>query len=187
MAASIGVPAYAEALAVPEYSPPLQVLTVSSSAHIAAVERDGYTVTAPPPVQWPTALHTKISDGYGPRASPCNGCSSMHLGTDFDAGYGAEVRAIAAGVVVKANEPFSGSLGNFVSIEHEIDGQAVTSVYGHMQYDSSPLKVGDTVKVGQFVGLVGSTGATTGPHLHFELWIGGSSVNPVEWLRAHIR
>ena len=187
VAVSLAVPAYAQAIAEPDFSPPLQVLSVSTPANIAMVERDGYSVTAPPPVQWPTALHTKISDGYGARVSPCDGCSSMHLAVDFDAGRGAEVRSMAAGVVVKIGTPATSSLGNFVTIEHEIDGKTIASVYGHLQDASIPLQVGDNVTVGQLVGLVGSTGATTGPHLHFELWVGGSNVNPIVWLRAHIR
>lgn len=185
VAASVAVPAYAEATAAPP-PPPLQVLSVSPTAIVAAVERDGYSVTAPPPVQWPTAAHSGISSSFGPRAAPCSGCSSYHQGVDFDAGYGTEVRAMAAGVVVERNDPFLGALGNHVTIQHEIDGQVLTTVYGHMQYGYTSLSVGDTVKVGQVIGLVGSTGASTGPHLHFEIRIGGSAINPLPWLYAHI-
>lgn len=183
--ASVALPAYAQATAAPPPPPP-QTLTIPTTAVIASVDRDGYTATAPPPVQWPTALHTKISDGYGPRVSPCAGCSTLHLGVDFDAGWGAEVHAMAAGVVVEVNSPLLASLGNHLIIQHMIDGQVVTSVYGHMQYGSTYLNVGDTVKVGQVIGLVGSTGASTGPHLHFEIRIDGSPVNPLDWLYAKI-
>ncbi|MCC6269709.1 MAG: M23 family metallopeptidase, partial [Microbacteriaceae bacterium] len=183
--ASMAVPAYAQATAAPPQAPP-QVLTTPSTAVIATVERDGYTATPPPPVQWPTALHTKISDGYGPRVSPCDGCSSLHLAVDFDAGWGAEVHAMAAGVVIETNSSLLASLGNHMTIQHVIDGQVITSVYGHMQYGSTSLSVGDTVKVGQVIGLVGSTGASTGPHLHFEIRIDGEPVNPLDWLYARI-
>ncbi|MEO7348491.1 MAG: M23 family metallopeptidase [Terrimesophilobacter sp.] len=187
VAVTLGLPAYAQAIAQPEFTPPPQALTVSSTANISTVERDGYSVTAPPPLQWPTVLHTKISDGYGARVSPCDGCSSMHAGVDFDSGRGSEVRSIAAGVVIKIGSPATSSLGNFVMIEHQIDGQIVSSVYAHLEDGSISMSVGDTVTVGQLVGLIGSTGATTGAHLHFELLIDGSHVNPVEWLRAHIK
>lgn len=188
VAVGLTAPAYAQAIAEPELpAPPPQVFTAAPTAAIAAVERDGYTVTAPPPVQWPTVNHSKISDGFGPRVSPCSGCSSNHPGVDILAGWGAEVHAIAAGVVVATNDPFSSSLGNHLMIQHKVDGQSLTSVYGHMQYGSTSLSVGDTVKVGQVIGLVGSTGASTGPHLHFEIRINDSAVNPTHWLQAHIK
>lgn len=186
--ASVTVPAYAQAAAAPPPPPPPpQLLTVSTSAVAPDVARDGYTATAPPPVQWPTALHTQISDGYGPRVPPCDGCSSFHTGVDFIAGWGNDVRAMAAGVVVEVNDPMYSSLGNHLMIEHSIDGQTVTTIYGHMQYGFTSLNVGDTVKVGQVIGLVGSTGASTGPHLHFEIKVDGSSVNPLDWMYAHIQ
>ncbi len=184
--AGIAVPAYAEATATPPPPPPPQVLSVSSAAVVTAVLRDGYTVTAPPPVQWPTVQHTQISDGFGPRVPPCDGCSSFHAGVDFNAGWGAEVHAMAAGVVVEANNPMYSSLGVHLMIQHSIDGQTVTTVYGHMQYGSMSLNVGDSVKVGQVIGLVGSTGASTGPHLHFEIHVGDSPVDPLGWLYARI-
>lgn len=185
VAASLGVPAYAEASAAAAL-PPLQMLTVPAAATLPTVERPGYTVTPPPPVQWPTELHTKISDGFGPRVPPCGGCSSFHAGADINAGWGSEVHAIAAGVVLELASPSLASLGNAIIIQHVIDGQVITSTYGHMQYGSTSLSVGDKVKVGQVIGLVGSTGASTGPHLHFEIRIDGSPVNPMEWLRARI-
>lgn len=188
VAAGLTAPAYAQAIAAPELpvTPP-QTFSTAPTATIASVERDGYTVTAPPPVQWPTVNHSTISDGFGPRVSPCSGCSSNHPGVDILAGWGAEVHATAAGVVTETNSPFGASLGNHIMIQHEVDGQSVTSVYGHMQYGSTSLSVGDTVKVGQVIGLVGSTGASTGPHLHFEIRINDSAVNPIHWLQAHIK
>lgn len=182
--AGITVPAYAQA-SVAEHLPAPQIFSVAPTAEMSVIQRDAYTVTAPPPVQWPTVQHSKISDGFGPRVPPCDGCSSFHEGVDFDAGWGAEVHSIAAGTVIETDSSFDGSLGTHVTIQHLIDGQAITSLYGHMQKGSMTLRVGDTVGVGQVIGLVGSTGASTGPHLHLEICVDGAHVNPLVWLSAH--
>lgn len=184
--ASVGLPAYAEASAAAEV-PQVQLLTVADSVRVLPVERDGYSVTPPPPIQWPTGPDTRIAGGFGARVAPCDGCSSYHLGVDFDAGWGADVHAMAAGVVTETKSPFLTAYGNHVTIQHEIDGQTVTTLYAHMQYGSTSLSVGDSVKVGQVLGRVGSTGASTGPHLHFEIRVAGSSVDPLVWLRTHIK
>ncbi len=71
-------------------------------------------------------------------------------------------------------------------IDHVINGQKVTSVYAHMQEGSSSLQVGDVVTAGEFVGLVGATGAATGPHLHLEIRLDGVvQVDPFAWLKAN--
>lgn len=185
IAASITVPAYAESVAEAQLPQP-QVVTMIAAAPIPAVERDTYTVVAPPPLRWPLDS-LKVASGFGARVAPCDGCSSFHEGVDFDPGFGAQVHAIAAGVVVETDNPNYAALGVYVAIEHVIDGQKIVSVYGHMQYGSMPLSVGDTVKVGQVIGLVGSTGASTGPHLHFEIRVNGTqTVNPYTWMRARL-
>ncbi|MEO6943559.1 MAG: M23 family metallopeptidase [Lacisediminihabitans sp.] len=187
LGAGYGIPAYANAV-TPEPTPPaVQTLTVPADAVAATAVRDGYTVTDPPPLQWPVPSGTKIADGFGPRIAPCDGCSTFHEGVDFDAGYGAQVHALAAGVVVETTSPGHSALGVHVVIQHLIDGQAVTSVYGHMQTGSMRLTVGDIVAVGQVVGLVGSTGASTGVHLHFEIHPAGhTAVNPLRWMHARL-
>jgi murein DD-endopeptidase MepM/ murein hydrolase activator NlpD len=183
--ASIAVPAYAQAAAEAELPKP-QELSVASVAAVAMVERDAYTVTAPPPLRWPLDS-LRIADGFGSRVAPCDGCSTFHEGVDFDPGRGAKVHAIAAGVVVETDNPNYAALGVHVAIEHVIDGKTVVSVYGHMQYGSMTLKVGDEVKVGQVIGLVGSTGASTGPHLHFEIRVNGTTpVDPLAWMHARL-
>lgn len=185
VAASIAVPSYAHATAE-EAVPRDQVLTVDPGAPAVTVVRDNYTVTAPPPLRWPLDS-LRIADGYGPRPAPCSTCSTFHKGIDFDPGWGAQVHSIAAGVVVETNGPFSSDYGVHVTIEHVIDGEQVTSLYGHMQYGSMTLSVGDVVTVGQVIGLVGSTGESTGAHLHFEIRPGGAStVNPMVWMRNHL-
>ena len=188
IALGFGVPAYAASTATPPVralSP--QGLVVGNLAPASYVARDAYGVTVPPPLQWPVDPSSPISDGFGPRASPCLGCSSQHEGVDFDPGYGTPVRAIAAGVVVETNDPGWTALGVHVAIQHVIDGQTVTSAYGHMQAGSMPLQVGDIVFAGKPIGLVGSTGASTGAHLHFEIRVGGTApVDPSAWMHSRL-
>jgi murein DD-endopeptidase MepM/ murein hydrolase activator NlpD len=189
IALGFGLPAYAAANAAPPVvrTPALQSLTVSGISPASAVVRDTYGVTLPPPVQWPVDPSSPIVDGFGPRVSPCSGCSSNHEGVDYDAGNGAPVHAIAAGVVVETNNPGWAALGIHVAIQHVIEGQTITSAYGHMQVGSMPLRVGDTVFAGELIGRVGSTGASTGAHLHFEIRAGGTRpVDPVAWMRARL-
>lgn len=185
VAASVAVPAYAQAAAEAEL-PQAQVLSVASTASVTMAERDAYTVTAPPPLRWPLD-DLRLASGFGPRVAPCDGCSTMHDGVDFDPGAGVEIHAIAAGVVVETNNPNYAALGTYVAIRHVVDGQEIVSVYGHMRSGSMPFSVGDEVKVGQVVGLVGSTGASTGPHLHFEIRVNGTApVDPLAWMRARL-
>lgn len=188
MAVGFAIPAYAAATATPPvYRVVLQSLVVSDAVPAIAISRDPYGVTVPPPLLWPVNPSSPISDGFGPRVSPCAGCSSTHEGVDFDAGNGAAVHAIAAGVVVETNNPGWAALGIHVAIKHVIDGKVVTSAYGHLQVGSMPLHVGDVVFAGQQIGRVGSTGASTGPHLHFEIRLGGTTpVDPLAWLHAHL-
>ncbi|MDR5701384.1 M23 family metallopeptidase [Agromyces aerolatus] len=136
-------------------------------------------------VQWPFAVGVHIGDQFGPRS--CAGCSSDHGGQDFNPGLGAEIQAIADGVVSNSTDA-GGSLGVVMMIDHVIDGETITSVYAHMQYDSRRFEKGDTVSVGDVVGTTGSTGMSTGPHLHFEIRLGGidgKKVDPLEWLYAN--
>jgi murein DD-endopeptidase MepM/ murein hydrolase activator NlpD len=167
---------------------PSQRLDVAAVAAVPTVAaRDNYGVTLPPPLEWPVPAGTRIGSDFGPRASPCAGCSSYHEGVDFDPGNGAPIHAIAAGVVVETNSPGYSALGVHVAIQHIIDGQTIVSAYGHMQTGSMHLKVGDHVTVGQVIGLVGSTGASTGAHLHFEIRVGGTTpVDPLGWMHAHL-
>ncbi|MWC00291.1 M23 family metallopeptidase, partial [Agromyces seonyuensis] len=136
-------------------------------------------------IQWPFKVGVGITSKYGYRS--CAGCTSNHHGVDFVPGYGAEIQAIADGVVVYTEES-EGSLGVHMIIEHQIEGKTVASVYAHMQYNSMRFNVGDTVHVGDTVGLTGNTGQSTGPHLHFEIRLGGMDgtyTDPLAWLYAN--
>jgi murein DD-endopeptidase MepM/ murein hydrolase activator NlpD len=181
-----------------------QVVAADASVSVEAIEYDSwgvasraelqqassmrldssYTVSNEGAIRWPFPFAVPISDGYGARTSPCSGCSSQHKGTDFTPGVGTAIGAIADGVVSQKNSS-SWGFGYHVYIDHVIDGQKVTSVYAHMQTGSSELEVGDAVSVGDFVGLVGTTGASTGPHLHLEIRVDGVQVDPFAWLAAN--
>ncbi len=129
-------------------------------------------------IQWPFAVGTGMSYGYGVRDGV------MHEGIDFTPGDGAPNQAIADGVVRLATESDSG-YGVGVYIDHMIDGQLITSHYAHMQYGSLKVKTGDTVKVGDPIGLTGNTGHSFGAHLHFELIVNGQTIDPMPWLKEH--
>ena len=136
-------------------------------------------------IQWPFAVGVHIGDQFGHR--DCAGCSVNHGGQDFNPGIGAPIQAIADGVVSRA-EDGEGSLGVHMMIDHVIDGKTVTSVYAHMIHGSMLFKTGDVVKVGQVIGKTGNTGMSTGPHLHFEIRLGGingTKTNPLVWLREN--
>lgn len=117
-----------------------------------------------------------ISSPYGMRAHPVTGEYKLHTGTDFSAGgiNGATVYAVKDGEVIYAQK--HKAYGNFVIIDH---GKGVSSCYAHMQDGSLKVKVGDKVLQGQPIGKVGSTGYSTGPHLHFEIRIDGKTTNPM--------
>ena len=170
----------------------------------AGVSRDGYSVTemkavseyastsastfsndVDGTVQWPFQTGVPISSGFGARqVANCGFCSTFHQGLDFVPGAGSPIQSIADGVVSKVGGP-SGALGNNVWIDHVVNGQKVTSVYAHMQTGSVEVREGETVTVGTIIGKVGSTGNSTGAHLHFEIVIGGVPVDPYPWLQAN--
>lgn len=137
-------------------------------------------------IRWPFPYAVPISSGFGDRAAPCRGCSTSHSGIDFNPGYGAAIFAIADGTVVDVSGGGS-SWGTYAVIEHQIDGQTVYSGYAHMVSGSTPLVVGQEIKVGDFVGLVGATGQATGAHLHFTISIGDRMryVDPYTFLKTY--
>lgn len=142
-----------------------------------------YSTTGTGSIRWPFPTAVPISSGFGDRVAPCRYCSSDHRGVDFVPGNGAPIFAIADGVVTASE--FGGGYGQYVYLEHDVNGRSVLTVYAHMQRGSSPLRVGDVVQVGDFIGLVGNTGISTGPHLHFEVRIEGEYVDPFAWLKEN--
>ncbi|PPL16061.1 M23 family metallopeptidase [Microterricola pindariensis] len=136
-------------------------------------------------VVWPVPAGTRVSDSFGPRSAPCDGCSTFHDGLDLNPGAGTPIVAMADGVVtVAAND--SGGLGTHVDIQYVVDGQSVSSSYGHMEYGSMTVSVGETVSAGQLIGVVGTTGQSTGPHLHLEMYYtDGVRFDPAGWLNTY--
>jgi murein DD-endopeptidase MepM/ murein hydrolase activator NlpD len=132
------------------------------------------------PYRKPVLGEVEFSSGFGVRTDPFNGRPAMHTGLDFRASMGDPVRATANGKVVSAG--WSGGYGRMVEIDH---GNGLSSRYGHLSEIN--VKVGDTIKIGQIVGAVGSTGRSTGPHLHYETRIDGEAVDPQKFLRAGVR
>jgi murein DD-endopeptidase MepM/ murein hydrolase activator NlpD len=101
-------------------------------------------------------------------------------------GQGTPIGAIADGVVSSVTAHDDGGLGVHVMIDHVVAGENVTSTYGHMLAGSAAVSVGQTVSAGQLIGKVGSTGQSTGPHLHLELHLNGvTAIDPYGWLTEH--
>lgn len=183
-----------------------QTVEVGAAVEVAPIESDRYAVEAPPPppppievaaarpdpvgvstaVAWPVLYPDRISSPFGPRIAPCSGCSTDHDGVDFNSGDGTPVMAVAAGTVVSSTDA-GGGYGVMIEVEHQIDGQTTTSLYAHMGYGSRLVDVGDTVVAGQQIGSIGSTGQSTGAHLHLEMYgADGVRFDGYAWLAARL-
>ena len=126
----------------------------------------------------PLKSYSRISSEYGWRKNPVTGVNKLHAGTDFAAPGGTPIYAAASGYVQVAGWS-SGGYGNYVIIYHGkmSDGNTYSTLYGHMR--SVATSAGKYVKQGELIGYVGSTGNSTGNHLHLEVWKGGSKANAV--------
>ena len=129
-------------------------------------------------IQWPFPVGVPMSYGWGMR------WGRMHTGIDLTPGNGAKIQAIADGVVRSASNA-TGGYGVNIYIDHVIDGRVITSHYAHMQYGSMQVQAGDHVKVGDVIGVVGNTGHSFGAHLHFEILVQGTLVDPLSWMRKN--
>jgi murein DD-endopeptidase MepM/ murein hydrolase activator NlpD len=145
----------------------------------AQVERLNRTL-ALVPYRKPVVGEVEFTSGFGVRTDPFLGRPAMHTGLDFRASTGDPVRATANGKV--ASSGWAGGYGRMVEIDH---GNGLSTRYGHLSEIN--VKVGDVVKIGQVIGAVGSTGRSTGPHLHYETRIDGEAVDPQKFLRAGVR
>jgi murein DD-endopeptidase MepM/ murein hydrolase activator NlpD len=132
------------------------------------------------PYRKPVIGEVEFTSGFGVRSDPFLGRPAMHTGLDFRAASGDPVRVTANGKVVSAG--WSGGYGRMIEVDH---GNGLATRYGHLSEIN--VRVGEIVKIGQVVGLVGSTGRSTGPHLHYETRIDGEAVDPQKFLRAGVR
>ena len=132
--------------------------------------------------RWP-AYCTSITSYYGYRIHPVYKTKKFHSGVDIGAGYGDTIMAAASGTVILVSEPVEGKnkggtgYGNYCIIDH---GNGYTTLYGHAR--DIYVKEGQKVSRGKAIGVVGSTGTSTGAHLHFEVRVNGSTTNPLNYL-----
>lgn len=136
------------------------------------INNGGQVVIGSGTYMWPTRGYTKIGSPFGWRMHPILGYNRLHAGVDVTVGYGVPIVAVDSGTVVTA--VYSSSYGNYVLVNH---GNGISSLYAHMS--SMAVSSGQTVSQGDTLGYVGSTGLSTGAHLHFEMRVNGSCVDPL--------
>ncbi len=124
---------------------------------------------------WPCPSYTRISSYFGPRPQPTAGASTNHKGVDLAAPYGSAILASASGIVTTST--YSNSAGNYIVIAH---GNGISTVYMHCS--ALLVSVGETVEQGETIAKVGSTGYSTGNHLHFGVIKNGTYVNPLNYV-----
>ena len=179
---------YADPIAPASNKAPIaaQSFTSAYAADAAPVVRDAFGVeTIAPVVQAPTAItfssitgslvmwpaNAGVNDGFGYRGE------EFHGGIDIMAGYGTTIVAASPGTVVTVAE--DGGWGAYVKVDH---GGGIYTLYAHMVSGSQTVAVGQSVAAGEALGSVGDTGYASVPHLHFEVYAGGSRVDPMGWL-----
>ena len=135
-----------------------------------------------PSMIYPVGRYVPVTSGFGYRTAPCATCSSNHEGLDFNPGYGTPVYSATDGTVIWVG--MEGSLGYHVVIA---DAGTWQLYYGHMIDGSAPSSViiGSTIKKGDLIGKVGSTGQSTGAHLHFAIQDGTAFVDPYPLLQKY--
>jgi len=126
---------------------------------------------------WAKPASGYITDGFGWRVAPTEGASTFHRGTDIGASCGQNMYAASSGTVEYAG--WNGSYGNFILIDH---GNGVETAYGHIASGETHVTTGEAVVVGEDIAQVGTTGTSTGCHLHFEVRLGGVAVNAVPFM-----
>lgn len=142
-------------------------------AQIAAMVSRGNPAPGNHRFIWP--VNGPVSSPFGPRVQPIIGASTMHPGIDIAVSQGTPIKAAGDGVVRMAG--WNGGYGNFTLIDH---GGGLATAYGHQSRIA--VSAGEHVSTGEVIGYVGSTGASTGPHLHWEVRVNGNPVNPMGWV-----
>jgi murein DD-endopeptidase MepM/ murein hydrolase activator NlpD len=149
--------------------------------NVARAQLDQYAQTlVSVPVRKPVTGEVDMSSPYGVRMDPFLHRPAMHTGLDMRGETGDPVHATASGRVSFAGQ--DGGYGNMVEIDH---GRGLATRYGHLS--EIDVKVGQHLRVGELIGRIGSTGRSTGPHLHYETRIDGEAVDPQKFLRAGVR
>jgi len=142
------------------------------AARAAAASSAASRVRGTGQLKWPVPSNGSVSSGFGMRMHPVYKVYRQHSGIDIPAKHGANVVAADTGTVITS--AYNSSYGNYVVISH---GNGVTTLYAHLS--SRKVKENATVTKGDVIGLIGSTGVSTGPHLHFEVSVNGSRINPL--------
>jgi murein DD-endopeptidase MepM/ murein hydrolase activator NlpD len=132
------------------------------------------------PVRKPMLGEIDMTSGFGVRLDPFVHAAAMHTGIDFRGEEGEPIRATATGTVTHAS--WNGGYGRMVEVDH---GNGLATRYAHLS--AIDVKVGEKIRAGQVVGRLGSTGRSTGPHLHYETRVDGEAVDPQKFLRAGLR
>jgi murein DD-endopeptidase MepM/ murein hydrolase activator NlpD len=146
--------------------------------NLARADADRLSATlATVPLRKPVTGEIDMSSPFGVRMDPFMREAAMHTGIDFRGEFGEPIHATAAGTVTVAG--WSGGYGKMVEVDH---GNGLATRYGHLS--EIDVTVGDKIRVGQVVGKLGSTGRSTGPHIHYETRVNGEAVNPQKFLDA---
>ena len=163
---------------IDEYNKSLQQLEATAKS-VSKASYSSNTKYVGGKMLWPCPSSTRITSTFGGRASPGGIGSTNHKGIDIGASSGAAIVAALDGKVVYTG--FNKARGNYVMIDH---GGGIITLYQHGLNGSIKVSSGQSVTKGQSIMSVGSTGYSTGPHLHFEVWENGTPVNPIKYVTA---
>ena len=141
--------------------------------------QQGAAVAATGSYIWPSASSVYVTSRFGNRLHPVYGYYRMHYGIDIGASYGTDIYAADGGYVTTST--YSSGYGNYVMIDH---GDGRYTLYAHMT--TRYVNEGDIVLQGDVIGIVGSTGVSTGPHIHFEVYEGGERVDPLQFFTNYV-
>jgi murein DD-endopeptidase MepM/ murein hydrolase activator NlpD len=148
----------------------------AAAAAAAAAARGGGPITGTGSFIWPVPSSHNVTSYFGTRMHPVHRVMRTHWGIDIGADHGVAIVAADSGTVIRSE--FNSSYGHFIVIAH---GNGYTTLYAHLS--SRMVQNGENVTRGQTIGLNGSTGTSTGPHLHFEISRGGERVDPLQYFR----
>ncbi|MDR0862884.1 MAG: peptidoglycan DD-metalloendopeptidase family protein [Oscillospiraceae bacterium] len=155
-----------------------QEAAAAAAAAAKGTTNSSATVVGTGSLMWPSKASNLVTSQFGTRKHPIYNVYKTHNGIDIGASYGTNIYAADSGKVITSQ--YDSSYGNYVVISH---GNGMTTLYAHMS--SRKVSVGAAVTKGDVIGLVGSTGASTGAHLHFEVSLNGSRTNPLNYFKDY--